>query len=148
MKGLHSVLKNTDRSWKALEENPEASAYPDAVQPTPATQLTVGHDSLLLSLLQLMVPALLVFQQHPSVLQVPGETVALPLQLVSCLLGLFVHALQLSKLGKEESGRFAGVPHFQGQRHVRRGMMGERRPQRSSCQLQEAASLGHRSAGR
>lgn len=102
MKGLYSVLKNTDRSWKALEDNTETSAYPDTVQPTPVTQLTVGQDSLLLSLLQLMVSALLALQQHPSVFQVPGEVVALPLQLVSRLLGLFIHALQLPKLGKEE----------------------------------------------
>lgn len=88
------------------------------------TQLTVGQDSLLLSLLQLMVPALLVLQQHPSVLQVPSEVVALPLQLVSCLLGFFIHALQLPKLGKEASETFAGVPHFQGQHHVRKGMLG------------------------
>lgn len=31
--------------------------------------------------------------------------------------------------------------HFQGQCHVRKWMLGERRPWRSSCQLQEAASL-------
>lgn len=126
MKGLHSVLKNTDRSWKALKENPEASEYPDAMQPTPVTQLTVGQDSLLLSLLQLMVPALLVLQQHASVLQVPGEVVALPLQLVSRLLGLFIHALQLPKLGKEVIEKFAGVPRFQGQRQVRKGTLGEK----------------------
>lgn len=60
MKGLHSVLKNADGSWRALEENPEASVYPDTAQPAPATQFTVEWDSLLLSLLQLMVPTLLV----------------------------------------------------------------------------------------
>lgn len=61
-------------------------------------------DSLLLFLLQLMVPDLLVVQQHPSILQVPGEMVALPLQLVSRLLGLFIRTLQLPELWKEEGG--------------------------------------------
>lgn len=140
MKGLYSVLKNTDRSWKALEDNAEASAYPDTVQPTPVTQLTVGQDSLLLSLLQLMVSALLVLQQHPSVFQVPGEVVALPLQLLSRLLGLFIHALQLPKLGKGERERFVGVPHFQGQHHVRKGMLGERTSE-EFLSASEAASL-------
>lgn len=98
MKGLCSVLKNADRFWRALEENPETSLYLDTVQPALATQFTMGRDSLLLSLLQLMVPTLLVLQQHPSVLQVPGEMVTLPLQLVSHLLGLFISTLQLPKL--------------------------------------------------
>lgn len=69
----------------------------------------VGHDSLLLPLLQLMVPALLVLQQHPGVLQVPGEVVAFPLQLVSRLLRLFVSVLQLPKLWKEGSQRLMGA---------------------------------------
>lgn len=103
------MLKNVDRSWRAFEEKPEVSVYLNAAQPTLATQLTVGRDSLLLSLLQLMVPALLVLQQHPSVLQVPGEVVTLPLQLVSHLLGIFIRTLQLPKLWKEESERVAGA---------------------------------------
>lgn len=73
------------------------------------TPSLVGHDSLLLPLLQLMVPALLVLQQHPGVVQVPGEVVALPLQLVGCLLGLFVSALQLPELWKEGSQRLTGT---------------------------------------
>lgn len=71
-----------------MEENPEASVYPLALQPT-----LLGHDSLLLPLLQLMVPALLVLQQHSRVFQLPGEVVALPLQLVSHLLGVFISSL-------------------------------------------------------
>ncbi|EDM13989.1 rCG21884 [Rattus norvegicus] len=51
-----------------------------------------------------MVPALLVLQQHPRVLQVPGEVVTLPPQLVSRLLGLFISTLQLPKLWKKERG--------------------------------------------
>lgn len=78
--------------------------YPGAVQPTLVAQLTVGQDSLFLSLLQIMVPALLVLQQHPRVLQVPGEVVTLPPQLVSRLLGLFISTLQLPKLWKKERG--------------------------------------------
>lgn len=93
-----------DRSGVALEEHPETSVYPLTVRPS-----LVGHDSLLLPLLQLMVPALLVLQQHPSVVQVPGEVVALPLQLVGRLLGLFVSALQLSKLWKEGSQKLTGT---------------------------------------
>lgn len=77
-----------NRSGRALEENPEASVYLLALRPT-----LLGHDSLLLPLLQLVVSALLVLQQHSSVLQVPGEVVALPLQLVSRLLGPFIRSL-------------------------------------------------------
>lgn len=69
--------------------------YPGTMQPTLVARLTVGQDSLFLSLLQIMVPALLVLQQHPCVLQVPGEVVTLPPQLVSRLLGLFISTLQL-----------------------------------------------------
>lgn len=106
----------------------------------------MGQDSLLLSLLQLMVPALLVLQQHPSVLQVPGEVVTLPLQLVSHLLGLFIRTLQLPELWKEESKRVAGAHpprhRFRGQQPcMERNAGRERTSEESSCQLQEAASL-------
>lgn len=87
-----------------MDENPEASVYPLTLRPT-----LLGHDSLLLPLLQFMVLALLVLQQHLRVLQVPGEVVALPLQLVSRLLGLFISSLQIPELWKEGSQRLLGI---------------------------------------
>lgn len=82
------MLRDAQQEWEGFGREPKASVCPLALWPT-----LLGHDSLLLPLLQLMVPALLVLQQHSSVLQVPGEVVALPLQLVSCLLGPFIRSL-------------------------------------------------------
>lgn len=58
----------------------------------------VGCNSLLLLLLQLMVSALLVLQQDSGVLQVTGQAVAFPLQLLGCHLGPFVSTLQFPEL--------------------------------------------------
>lgn len=86
--GLHSVLRDAQQEWEGFGREPRGLGVPLALRPT-----LLGHDSLLLPLLQIMVPALLVLQQNSRVLQLPGEVVALPLQLVSRLLGLFISSL-------------------------------------------------------
>lgn len=68
------------------------------MQPILAPSGDTGHDSLLLLLLKLVVSALLVLQQEAGILQVAGQMVALPLQLVSHLLGPLVSILQLPEL--------------------------------------------------
>lgn len=57
-----------------------------------------GHDSLLLLLLQVVVSALLALQQEARVLQVAGQKLALPLELLGCPLGSLVGPLQLPEL--------------------------------------------------
>ena len=64
-----------------------------------------GPDSLLLLLLQVVVSTLLVLQQEARVLQVAGQKVAPPLELLGCPLGSLVGPLQLRELweGQMES---------------------------------------------
>lgn len=76
-----------------------------------------GHDSLLLLPLQVVVPTLLALQQEARVLQVAGQKVAPPLELLGRPLGLLVGPLQFPQLWEEqkESARPMGTeraPYF------------------------------------
>ena len=113
-----------------------------------------GHDSLLLLPLQVVVPTLLALQQEACVLQVAGQKVAPPLELLGHPLGLLVGPLQLPQLWEEqkESAHPMGterVPYFPAEAAAtasvslrgRDQALGWRAPALTTCHLDQCGQL-------